>query len=235
MVELKPICFIGARGGSKEIPLKNVRIIGGKPLITHTIESALSSGIFSSVIVSTEDARIARIAKKSGAEVPFIRPKKLATDSASMADVMVHGIRELEALGYNFDVFVNRDCTVPFIRNSDIRRSIRILRKTGCDQVVGVYRQYLNPYFDMVEADSKGYLRISKKKGKVPTDRQSVPIVYQLNGLWTYDKKKLLRYKKNLLPRTLPCEIPPETGFMIDTMFELEIAKLLFKARFFKM
>lgn len=232
---MKPICFIGARGGSKEVPLKNTRIIGGKPLITHTIKSALSSEIFSHVVVSTENARIARIAKKAGAEVPFLRPRRLATDSASMADVMVHGIRKLESLGYDFDVFVNRDCTVPFIRNLDIRRSIRILRKTGCDQVVGVYKQHLNPYFNMVEADSRGFLRVSKKKGRVSTDRQSVPLVYQLNGLWTYNKKRFLRYKTSLLPRTLPCEIPPETGFMIDTMFEFEIARLLFKAKFFKM
>ena len=81
---MRPICFIGARGGSKGVPRKNIRKIAGKPLIAYTIESAINSGIFSSVIVSTEDKEIAKIAKKYGAEIPFIRPKKLSTDNAGM-------------------------------------------------------------------------------------------------------------------------------------------------------
>ena len=77
---MKPICFIAARGGSKGVRRKNIRLLGNKPLIAHTIEKALDSNIFSSVIISTEDNEIAKISKKFGAEVPFIRPKKLATD-----------------------------------------------------------------------------------------------------------------------------------------------------------
>ena len=73
---MKPICFIGARGGSKGVPGKNVRLLAGKPLISYTIESSIKSKIFQSIIVSTEDNEIARIAKKYGAEVPFIRPKE---------------------------------------------------------------------------------------------------------------------------------------------------------------
>ena len=126
---MKPICFIGARGGSKGIPKKNIKLIAGKPLIAHTIESALNSKIFSHVIVSTEDKEIAKIAQKFGAEVPFVRPKKFATDSAGFADVMNHGIKKLFSLGYNFEIIVNRDCTVPFIRNQDIKRTIQLLKK----------------------------------------------------------------------------------------------------------
>ena len=89
---MKSICFIGARGGSKGVPRKNIRKLGKKPLIAYTIESALKSNLFEHVIVSTEDTEIANISKKFGAEVPFIRPKKLATDSAGFADVMIHAI-----------------------------------------------------------------------------------------------------------------------------------------------
>ena len=231
---MKPICFIGARGGSKGVLRKNIRNLGDKPLIAHSIESALKSNIFSHVIVSTEDKQIAKIAKKYGAEVPFIRPKKLATSSASMADVMHHGITELDSLGYNFDIFVNRDCTVPFIQISDIKKAIQLLRKTKCDQVVGVYKQHLNPYFNMMELDSRGFLKMSKTNGKRPVGRQSAPIVYQLNGLWVYDKEKFLRYRKPLLPKTLPYEISPETGFMIDTEFEFKIAELILKNKLLK-
>ena len=79
---MKAICFIGARGGSKGVPRKNIREFAGKPLIAHTIKSALDSNIFSDVIVSTEDKEIAKIAKKYGASVPFVRPKKYASDKS---------------------------------------------------------------------------------------------------------------------------------------------------------
>lgn len=231
---MKPICFIGARGGSKGVPRKNIKNLGGKPLIAYTIESAINSDIFNHVVVSTEDKQIARIAKKYGAEVPFIRPKKLATSSASMADVMFHGITELESLGYDFEIFVNRDCTVPFIQISDIKKSIQLLKNTKCDQVVGVYRQHLNPYFNMMELSENGFLKMSKSNGKRPAGRQSAPVVFQLNGLWVYDKKKFLKYRKPLLPKTLPYEIPLETGFMIDTEFEFKIAELIVKNKLLK-
>src|SRR5438093_1398657 len=117
---MKPICFIGARGGSKSVPRKNIRMLAGKPLIAYAIESALHSDIFSAIVVSTEDKEIAYIAKKYGAEVPFLRPKSLANDNATMGDVLLHGVRKLHSLGYDFDIFVNRDCTVPFIRSVDV-------------------------------------------------------------------------------------------------------------------
>lgn len=226
---MKPICFIGARGGSKGVPRKNIRLLAGKPLIAYTIESALNSKNFSHVVVSTEDKEIAKIAEKFGAEVPFMRPKKLATSSSGMADVMLYGIKKLRALGYDFDIFVNRDCTVPFIRNKDIKGAINLLRKTKCDEVVGVYRQHLNPYFNMMEIGPKGFLELSKKKGKRPKGRQEAPVVYQLNGLFVFNVDKLLKYKEPLLPKILPYEIPVETGLMIDTEIEFRLAEMIVK------
>ena len=226
---MKPICFIGARGGSKGVPRKNIRLLAGKPLIAYTIESALNSKLFSHVIVSTEDKQIADVAQKFGAEVPFIRPKKLATSSIGMVDVMIHAIKKLQKLGYNFDTFVNRDCTVPFIRNKDINGAINLLKKTNCDEVVGVYRQHLNPYYNMMEKNKNGYLELSKKKGKRPKSRQESPIVYQLNGLFIFNVNKLLKIKKSILQKTLPYEIPFETGLMIDTEIEFRIAELIVK------
>ena len=110
---MKPICFIGARGGSKGVPRKNIRLIDGKPLIAYTIQSALKSKLFSHIFVSTEDKQIASVAKKYGAEVPFMRPKNLATDSIGFAPVLNHGIKKLFSLGYDFETLVLRDCTAP--------------------------------------------------------------------------------------------------------------------------
>jgi len=226
---MKPICFIGARGGSKGVPKKNIRIIAGKPLIAHTIQKAIKSGIFSQVIVSTEDTKIATIAKKYGAEVPFRRPKNLATDTATMEDVLVHGLKKLLSLGYKFDIFVLLDVTAPFIRIKDISGTIRLLRKKKCDAVFGVYQQHFNPYFNMMELNSKGFLKLVKSKGERPGSRQEAPIVYQFFGLYTFDTKKFLKRGKVIMPKILPYEVPIETALMIDTELELQMAKLMFK------
>ena len=228
---MKTICFIGARGGSKGVPKKNIRPLNKKPLIAHTIESALESGIFEHVIVSTENAEIARIAKKYGAEVPFIRPKKLATSTSGFVDVMIHGIDELSKLGYKFDILVNRDCTVPFIRISDMQNAVKLLKNKKCNAVYSVYQQHFNPYFNMMEKDSNGFLKLCKKLKERPKSRQEAPVVYQLNGLFVYNVKKLLKYKSPILPKSLPYEIPLECGIMIDTELEFKIAEMMVKMK----
>ena len=224
---MKIICFIGARGGSKGVPQKNIRLINGKPLIVHTIISALDSGLYDHVVVSTEDKKIAQIAKKYGAEIPFLRPKNLSTDTAGFTDVMIHGINELKKLNYTFDILVNRDCTVPFIRNEDVANSIKLLKNKKCNAVFGVYRQHFNPYFNIMEETHNGFLRLSKKLKNRPTSRQKSPKVYQLNGLFVYNVDKFLKYKTPLPPKSLPYEIPVESGFMIDTEFEFKIAEYM--------
>jgi CMP-N,N'-diacetyllegionaminic acid synthase len=228
---LKIICFIGARGGSKGVPKKNIRLINGKPLIAHTIISALDSKLFDHVVVSTEDNTIAKIAKKYGAEVPFMRPKKLATDRAGFADVMIHGINKLKKLGYSFDILVNRDCTVPFIRNKDIKNSINLLKNKKCNAVYGVYRQHFNPYFNIIEKNSRGFVKLSKKLKNRPNSRQEAPVVFQLNGLFVYDVTKFLKYKTPIMPKSLSIEIPIECGLMIDTELEFNVAEMMMKKK----
>ena len=228
---MKPICFIGARGGSKGVPGKNIRKFGNKPLIAHTICSSLESRIFSHVVVSTDDANIARIAKDYGADVPFSRPKELATDSIGMEDVMLHGINKLHELGYNFDIFVNRDCTVPFIRSIDVKGALELLNNKKCDAVYSVYKQHFNPYFNMMEIGPNGFLKLCKPLKARPKSRQESPIVYQLNGLFVYNINKFLKYKTAILPKSLPYEIPPECGHMIDTELEFKIAEMMLKQK----
>ena len=226
---MKPICIIAARGGSKGVPNKNIRLLGKKPLIAHTIESAIKSKLFSNVIVSTENKKITNIAKKYGATVPFYRPKKLATDNASMDDVLLDVIKKLKLLEYEFEVVVNRDCTAPFIQNSDIKASINLLDRKKCDAVVAGYNTHLNPYFNMMEKNASGYLEFSKKSKKRIESRQNAPVVYQLTGLQTFNVKQFLKYKRIYMPKILPFEVQPETGLMIDTEFEFQIANQIIK------
>ena len=123
---MKPVCLIAARKNSKGVPNKNIKSFLGKPLISYAIKSSIKSKIFQSVVVSTENEQIAKISKSFGANVPFKRPKNLAKDTSSMDDVILHTIQSLQSLGYDFDILVNRDCTAPFIKNSDILDSINI-------------------------------------------------------------------------------------------------------------
>ena len=226
---MKPICLIPARGGSKGIPRKNIKPLNKKPLIAHTIQACKNSKIFSDVIVSTDDKEIAEISQKYGAKTPFLRPKKLSLDSSSIDNVVLHAITKLIDQKYEFNILVLRDCTVPFIRNNDIKKSIEILKKTNADVVCGVYRQHLNPYYNIVELDSKGNLKLVKRDKKKTYTRQKASIVYQLNGLITINVEQFLKYKRIYMPRCVPCEIQPETGLMIDTKFEFQIADCMAK------
>ena len=228
---MKPICIIAARGGSKGVPGKNIRIVNSKPLIAHTIHKAIKSKFFSHVIVSTEDKKIATVSKKYGAEVPFIRPKKYATDTTSLDDVLYHAVKKLYSLGYNFETVVNLDCTVPFLRIKDIKGTVKLLKKKKCHFVVGVYRQHLNPYYNIVELNSKGFVKLVKPVKKFFRTRQESPKVYQLNGLLTFNAKTILdkKIQWSNLPKTIIYEIPIESGVMIDTEFEFEVVKSMFK------
>ena len=226
---MKPICFIAARAGSRGIPNKNIKIIGGKPLIAHTIEKAIKSKIFSHVIVSTDSKKIANISKKYGATVPFIRPKILATDNADGKDVILHGIKKLNVLGYHFDVLVSLDCTVPFTKIHDIKRSITLMKKNHSSVVCSVYEQHHNPYFNIAEINSKGYLELVRKKKNRPKNRQDAPIVYQMSGLYTINVKDFLKNGKKIFEQIHPLKIDIESGLMIDTKFEFKLAKLIFE------
>jgi CMP-N,N'-diacetyllegionaminic acid synthase len=232
---MKVVCIIPARGGSKGVPKKNIKKINGKPLLGYVIEATKKSKIFEHVIVSTEDAEIAKIAKKYGAEVPFKRPKSLATDFTPMDKVLLHAVRTLHQLNYEFDVFVWRDATTPFIKSEDVKNAIKLLENKKAAIVTGVYRQHLNPYFNIVETKSNGFLKLCKPLKIKARSRQEAPPVFQLNGLYVYNTKKFLQIQKTDLSKTLPYEIPVETGLMIDTEFEFDIAKLLIEQKKIKL
>ena len=227
-VMMKPVCIIPARAGSKGVSNKNIRNIGGKPLIYYTIKSALESKIFSHVIVSTEDKKTAMIAKKCGAEVPFIRQKYLAVDNTPLEPVLLHTIKKLNLLGIYFEMFVLRDCTVPFIDANDMKGAIKLLKKSKCNSICASIKAHPNPYFQMWEPDSRGFLKISKPTNKTITRRQDAPVVYIVDGLFVFWTKKFVKTRKTLTSKMLPYEITKEHGHMIDFEFDFKVAELLF-------
>lgn len=127
------IAMIPARGGSKRIPRKNIKMFHSKPIIAYSIESALESGCFDRVIVSTDDEEIANVARKYGAEVPFIRPEKQADDHATTLDVIKHCIETLKLA--DADILCCLYATAPFISKSDLINAIDLLQKEQLDFV----------------------------------------------------------------------------------------------------
>ena len=158
-----------------------------------------------------------------------MRPKNLATNNADGKDVILHGIKKLNSLGYKFDILVSLDCTVPFIKISDIKRSIKLMKKKKSSVICSVYEQHLNPYFNIVEINSKGYLQLAKSKKNRPRNRQDAPKVYQMNGLYTINTKDFVKNGKKIFDKMHPLVVDIETGLMIDTKFEFKLAELIMK------
>jgi CMP-N,N'-diacetyllegionaminic acid synthase len=228
---MKSICLIPARGGSKGIPKKNIRLLGDKPLIAHTIESALNSELFERIVVSTDDDEIAQISKQYGADIPFMRPKELSTDNSTFDETLLHCVKELCVQGEQFDIISARDCTVPFIDGDDMKGAIELLIKSKSDSVFSVCHAHPNPYFGMFESNSKGFLEPSKISPKPIKSRQEAPIVYELNGLYVHSVERLLETGKMFTDKILPYEISKEHGFMIDYEIEFKIAEIMYELR----
>ena len=184
------ICTICARGGSKGTPGKNKRLLRGKPLIVHTIETALKCKSINRVIVSTDDPKIAEIAKKAGAEVPFMRPKELAQDNSPKIPVIQHAVRFLESEeGYHADIIVDLDPTSPLRTEKDVEACIKMVADGEADNVISVTEAHRNPYFNMAEIVD-GKVRPVKRLDRAITRRQDAPKVYDLNAsiyVWKRD------------------------------------------------
>lgn len=134
---MRVLGVIPARGGSKGVPRKNIRKLGDRPLIGHTIAAALASRLARTVL-STDDEEIAAVARSLGADVPFMRPAELASDSARAIPVIQHALATLEAAGERFDAVMMLQPTTPFRRTDDIDGALALLDRTGADSVISV-------------------------------------------------------------------------------------------------
>lgn len=130
--------MIPARGGSKRIPRKNIKSFGGQPMISWAIQAALQSGCFDRIIVSTDDAEIAQVAKKFGAEVPFIRPPELADDYAGTIPVISHAVAWQNQHGLLVQDVCCIYATAPFVQVADLQRGLEILHGSGADYAFSV-------------------------------------------------------------------------------------------------
>ena len=190
---------ITARGGSKGIPGKNIKLLGGKPLIAYTIESAKKSKLITHLIVSTDDEKIADVCRQYGADVPFIRPKELAQDTTPHLPVMQHAIKFMEEkLGIVFDYAVILQPTSPFRTAEDIDGTIQKLIDTGADSAVSLveFDKSMHPMkAKKLEGDKVLSYCLEEVEG---IRRQDIPIAYRRSGA-VYAMKRDLLLKDNRL------------------------------------
>ena len=184
---------IPARGGSKGIKKKSLRKVLNRPLISYTIEHALTYKEIYRTIVTTDSPEIAEVAGQWGAEVPFIRPGELAQDNTPMLDALKHALIECERLYcLTFNGVVLFDPTSPVRKKADIRKMIRIFLDRNPDLVIAAARCKRNPHFHMLKINKSGYAQ-SASRGRY-TCRQDAPAVFDItNTCWIFSRRAVLR------------------------------------------
>lgn len=224
------LCIIPARGGSKGLPGKNIKNLLGKPLIAYSIEQAKESKYIDRVVVSTEDKIIAEISERYGAEVPFMRPERMAADETSIIDVLLHAVDLLEDGNYDFQIIVLLHTTTPLREPEDIDRSIELLVDTNCESVFSVAEAHRNPYFNMVEIGEDGRVRLVRNGNFVT--RQSAPIVFDMNAsIYVWWKYILKKHKRTIFEDSKIYIMPRERSVDIDDIMDFKIAEMLLKEK----
>lgn len=192
------LCLIPARGGSKGIPRKNIKLLGERPLISYTIQAAKLSKLISDILVSTDDEEIAYISKNEGAWVPFLRPAELATDTAKSIDVVLHALKEISYLNKNYDAVVLLQPTNPFRPQGFIDTAIEKFMAEKLDSLISVLpvpTEY-NPHW-VFEPDERGYLRISTGDKEIISRRQDLPPAFYRDGSIYITSTEILQKKRS--------------------------------------
>ena len=228
MKKSKVLAIIPARAGSKGIKEKNIIDLNGKPLIAHSIEAGLKSKYINKVVVSTDGEKIAKIAKDYGAEVPFLRPKHLATDTAKTIDCVIHCIEELKKNGEEYDYVVLLQPTQPLRQPWHIDEAFELIIKRNEDSLVSISKVKDHPVL-MRTIDKNGYA-INLLEGSSTKRRQEFPDFYKVNGAIYINKiNENFNYDTSFNDNKLVYMMDEQYGIDIDDMLDVEIAKLLIK------
>lgn len=219
------ISIIPARGGSKGIPRKNIKLLNGKPLISYSIDASNSCSLIDETYVSTEDAEISEISKGNNAEV-IERPDELAGDDSSSIDVILHVLDYLEKRGELPDLFVLLQPTSPLRTSEDIEASINSFLESDCDSLVSVcaldHRSLLN--FSLED----GFLVQNNNEALFNSRRQDIPTHYSLNGAIYITTPEFIRKNRSFYSdKTIPHVMSKEKSIDIDTSFDFKLAEFL--------
>lgn len=227
------LCTICARGGSKGVPGKNVRDVAGMPLIAHSITQARDSGLFVAVAVSSDDAAILEAAKAWGADLAIERPPELASDTAAKLPAIVHAIRTAEqALGKTFATLVDLDATSPLRLPEDIAETVRMVEAGEAGNVLTVTPAHRSPYFNMLEQDADGRVRLSKPLPEGVVRRQDAPPCFDMNAsIYTWARHPFMDAPYGIDDRTRLYVMPHDRSIDIDDEVDFAIVDFLMRKR----
>ncbi len=228
---MKPniLAIIPARGGSKGIPGKNSKLLGGKPLLQYTVEAAKESRMLSRVILSSEDAAIMELAKSIGLEVPFVRPEHLATDNSGTLEVVQHALQYFMEQGEVFDAVCLLQPTTPFRERGSIDKAIQKFGEKGYDSLLSVREvpAEFNPHW-VFEADNHGHLHIATGEKEIIKRRQELPKAYFRDGSLYLTKTEVVLKQNSLYGTKLGYIVSEGYKFVnLDTMLDWEKAEAI--------
>lgn len=228
---MRPLFIITARGGSKGIPRKNIKLLGGKPLIAYTVEAALQAQakLGGCIIMSTDDVEIADTARSCGLSVEYMRPAELGGDNVGSREVLLHAMTWAEDSGISFDCVILLQPTSPLRTADDIAGTAKVYTDNDCpDMAVSVCPATANPYWDIFETDKNGRLFISKGDGHY-TRRQDLPPVWQFNGaVYVINPASLKKHDMGAFKNVIPYIMPRSRSIDLDTPDDWERAEQIF-------
>ena len=224
------LAIIPARGGSKGLPGKNIKLLCGKPLIAWSIEAANNCSYIDKVIVSTDYKNIAEISKQYNAEVPFLRPDELAADNSSTVDVIFHAVDWLDKYqNYRPQFIVLLQPTSPLRKVEDIENAIRIIEDNKNDKkiraIVSVCETDHHPWWSNILPED-GRMENFLKPDILNKRRQDLPVFYRLNGaIYIAETDYLHKYNGFLGPDTFAYKMPRTRSIDIDSILDFELAE----------
>ncbi|CAN5916964.1 acylneuraminate cytidylyltransferase family protein [soil metagenome] len=226
---MSTVALVCARGGSKGIPGKNLRALGGRPLISWAIGQALAVPRIDRVIVSTDSEEIAAAARAAGAEVPFMRPAELAGDRSSEWLVWRHAIAYLRATdGRDPDALIVVPATAPLRDPSDLERCLDTYASGDTDIVITVTDAHRSPYFNMVRNGDDGYASLVIPPSETVTRRQDVPAVFDMTTVGYVARPEFVMTREGIFHgRVKTVHVPPARALDIDTLLDFRIAERL--------
>lgn len=220
---MKSIAIITARGGSKRIPRKNVKPFMGRPMVAYAIAAALESRLFEEVMVSTDDAEIAEIAKAHGATVPFLRSAATANDFAATADVLNEVIAEYAKRGVAFDEFCCIYPCVPFLTGELLREAHEVFAASAADSLMPVVK-YSFPIQRAVRRNAEGFLEYREPENELKRSQDLEPMYHDVGMFYFHQTASFGRNG-----RVAMFEMPEERVQDIDTMDDWKMAELKYK------
>lgn len=224
------LVIIPARGGSKGIPHKNIKLLNGKPLINYTIDVARGVAKDIDICVSTDDLDIIKCVEEYGLKVPFVRPAELATDTAGTYEVLLHALDFYEKQGRHYDIVLLLQNTSPFRTIEHVKDALKLYR-SDIDMVVSVNQTKTNPYYNCFEDDSEGFLKKTLDSSTF-IRRQDAPVTYEYNGaIYVINVEQLKRMPLGKFTRRIKYVMDDVHSVDLDNMMDWKYAEFLIQEK----